>query len=150
MSAQPFQLTPVRPQDEGFLRALYASHRGVEVQQWGWDAAQTDAFLALQFKAQHVGYAQQFGAENDRIVRLDGRPVGRFFVARVRGALRLVDIALLPAHQGQGLGTLLVQHLLTVAQAQGVEAQLSVARHNAALRLYCRLGFTVVDQDELQ
>ena len=149
MQALPIQLTPAGAQDEDFLEALYACTRADEVRLWGWDEAQTQAFLAQQFMAQQMGYRHQFGAEHDRIVHFDGAAIGRLFVAPVRDALQVVDIALLPAHRGRGIGTQLLRQVLLAAAGQGKSLQLSVLRGNPAQHLYERLGFAVTSQDDL-
>ncbi len=149
MQALSIQLTPAGTQDQGFLRALHASTRADEVRLWGWDEAQTQAFLAQQFMAQQMGYGHQFGAEHDRIVHVDGRAVGRLFIAPVQGALQVVDIALLPAHRGRGVGTQLLRQVLQTAAGLGKSVQLAVLHGNPAQHLYERLGFAVTGQDDL-
>ena len=44
-------LRPACADDEGFLLALYASTRQDEMAAWGWDAAQQEMFLRMQFLA---------------------------------------------------------------------------------------------------
>ena len=55
------------------------------------------------------------------------------------------NLAVRPSHQGRGLGTALLGHVLEAGAARGAErATLEVRRSNAtALRLYERLGFKV-------
>jgi len=149
MQAFSIQLIPAGAQDQGFLQALHASTRADEVRLWAWDEAQTQAFLAQQFMAQQMGYRHQFGAEHDRIVHVDGTAVGRLFVAPVQGALQVVDIALLPAHRGRGIGTQLLRQVLQTAAGQGQSVRLAVLHGNPARHLYERLGFAVTSQDEL-
>lgn len=149
MQPSSIQLTLAGAQDEGFLQALYASMRADKVRLWGWDEAQTQAFLAQQFVAQQMGHRYQFGAEHDRIVHLDGSAVGRLFVAPVRDTLQVVDIALLPAHRGRGIGTQLLRQVLQTAAGQGKSVQLAVLHGNPAQHLYERLGFAVTGQDDV-
>jgi ribosomal protein S18 acetylase RimI-like enzyme len=54
-----------------------------------------------------------------------------------------MDIALLPAYRGQGIGTRLLDALL--AQAQGAPVTLHVEPLNPAQRLYRRLGFRLLE-----
>ena len=57
----------------------------------------------------------------------------------------LAGIQLLPAHQGHGLGTHLIEQFLVDARDRGLPARLRVQRDNArARRLYDRLGFVEV------
>lgn len=55
-------------------------------------------------------------------------------------------IAVEPAHQGQGVATLLLQQLLAEAQTRYPAVGLTVREGNPALRLYERAGFQTVSQ----
>ena len=79
--------------------------------------------------------------DSANIVCLDGIPVGLFKHYRTREEWKLVQIQLLPEHQGQGLGERLVRSLLDDARQAGLPVTLSVLRGSPARRLYERLGF---------
>jgi ribosomal protein S18 acetylase RimI-like enzyme len=136
-------LRPVSPADDAFLFELYASTRP-DLASLGLGGAQLDALLRGQWLAQRHGYLARYPHGEHQLVLLDGRPVGRLWVAREPGALRLVDISLLPAHRGSGVGTELLRALQQEATTAGKPLRLSVARDNPARRLYARLGFTPV------
>lgn len=60
-----------------------------------------------------------------------------------------LGIALSPAARGQGVGRQLMEHLIAQARVDGYRGlSLSVDPKNAALRLYERLGFSYVGEDE--
>ncbi|MCB0064057.1 MAG: GNAT family N-acetyltransferase [Caldilineaceae bacterium] len=59
-----------------------------------------------------------------------------------------LSIATAPAHRGQGIGTQLLDQLFTAAAEHYSAISLSVWPENPAYRLYQRLGFVVVKQDE--
>jgi ribosomal protein S18 acetylase RimI-like enzyme len=142
---------PVSGGDGPFLYEVYAGTRRAEIAGWGWEAAQQDAFLRMQFQAQSGAYAAQWPDADHRLI-LDeaGRRVGRIFVVRTPAELRLVDIALLPECRGSGIGTALVRELQAQAAAAGLPLRLSVARSNdGARQLYERLGFREIGQDEV-
>lgn len=136
-------LRAARLGDEAFLYQVYASTRAAELAAYGWDAAQQAAFLQLQFRAQQAHYAAYPGAD-DRIILNDARPIGRFFLARLEKEIRLVDIALLPAWRGQGIGARLIDELLLEAARASLFVRLHVEKFNPARRLYERLGFAVI------
>ena len=79
------------------------------------------------------------------VVLMDGEPGGRLYVHRGESEIRIVDIALLPEHRGDGIGTALLRDLLNEADAAGKRLTIHVERMNPALRLYDRLGFTVAE-----
>jgi ribosomal protein S18 acetylase RimI-like enzyme len=140
----PITLRLVQPADEPFLYELYCSTRQEELAAWGWDAAQAGAFLQLQYRAQQQYYATHFAQATRQIICYDGQPVGRLIVASTDEEVRLADIAILPAYRNAGIGTTLLEDLLTTAAQTGRPVRLHVEAHNRARRLYERLGFTVV------
>jgi ribosomal protein S18 acetylase RimI-like enzyme len=135
---------PIGPDDEPFLYRVYASTRTEELALVPWDAAQKEAFLRMQFTAQQRYYQDQFPGASFRIILADARPIGRLYVERRREELHVIDIALLPEHRRAGIGSALLNDLLAEADRAGLPVRLHVERFNPALRLYQRLGFTVI------
>lgn len=135
----------MRAEDEGdepFLFRLYASARAEEMALWGWDAPQQEAFLRMQFSARQRQYALLAPDTERRILIWDGQPVGRAIVHRQAEQIHLIDIALLPEFQGQGIGSHFLRGLLAGASRERKPVCLLVRRDNLrARRLYERLGF---------
>jgi ribosomal protein S18 acetylase RimI-like enzyme len=75
------------------------------------------------------------------VIEAAGAPAGRLYVARWPREIRIMDIALLPAHRRRGLGTAILADLLAEATTTGKVASIHVERNNPALGLYERLGF---------
>jgi hypothetical protein len=73
------------------------------------------------------------------------RPGAGLYVARWPDAIRIMDIALLPAFHGRGVGTHLLGDLQSEASAAGRPLRIHVERFNPALNLYARLGFHLVE-----
>jgi ribosomal protein S18 acetylase RimI-like enzyme len=133
------------PEDEAFLHRVYAGVREEELAVVPWTDAERDAFLAQQFDAQDAYYRQHYEAAAFDVIEFDGVPVGRLYVARWDEEIRVIDIALLPAHRGRGIGTALLGELVAESDATGKRLTIHVERYNRALELYRRLGFSVVD-----
>jgi len=141
MTAGTPGLHPARPGDSEVLFRIYASTRAAEFAAMPWDEATLEAFLRSQFAAQDAHYRSAYpDASYDLIVA--GREIlGRLYVDRTDRAWHVLDIALLPEHRGQGLGTALLTRLIAEAGAAAKPVQLYVERFNPAQRLYARLGF---------
>ena len=140
-------LRPIEPDDEEFLYRVYAGTREVELAQVDWDAGQKEAFLRMQFTAQHQYYQEHYAGAAFQVILADGRPAGRLYVARWPDEIRIVDIALLPEHRNAGIGTALLKDLLAEGARAGKPVSIHAERFNPALRLYERLGFTsIVDK----
>ena len=135
------------PEDEGFLFELYSSTRTEELNAWGWDKRQQEAFLKMQFHAQQSSYQQQFPDCNYQIVMIEKHAVGAMLVIRNAAEIRLADIAFLPEYRDRGIGSFLIQNLLTEATQAGKPVRLQVIQFNRAFRLYQRLGFSKVSDN---
>jgi len=133
-------LRQAEPNDEAFLYRLYASVRAEEMAAWGWDSAQQEAFLGLQFRGQQAHY-REYPNTDHQIILADGRPIGRILVSDLKDEFRLVDIALLSEYRNAGIGAALIGELLRRAAQAGKAVRLHVEKTNGAQRLYQRLGF---------
>jgi ribosomal protein S18 acetylase RimI-like enzyme len=140
---------PELPEDEAFLAKLYASTRAGEMALTGWDTAQQEAFLRQQFQFQTAHYRKHYGDASFRIILRDGAPIGRLYVHFGAQEIRLMDIALLPEHRGAGLGGSILENLLREAAQLGKTVTLHVERFNPALRFYQRLGFRVIEDQQI-
>jgi ribosomal protein S18 acetylase RimI-like enzyme len=68
---------------------------------------------------------------------------------RDQNEVRLVDISLLPEHRNGGAGSRVIGGLIAESARSGVPLRLSVLRGNRAARLYQRLGFVKIAEDEM-
>jgi ribosomal protein S18 acetylase RimI-like enzyme len=138
------------PEDERFLFKVYASTRADEMAVLGWNAAQAELFLSMQFRAQQGAYGMQYETADHRIIMVDHEPVGRILVNRTEEEILLVDIALLAEYRNAGIGSRLIRELQREAAQAGVPVNLHVLKSNgAAARLYERLGFRSVGGDSV-
>jgi GNAT superfamily N-acetyltransferase len=135
---------PIAVEDEAFLYEVYASTRADELALVDWDEAQKTAFLRMQFAAQHAYYREQYPDAAFDVILLDGEAAGRLYVHRSPTEIRIVDIALLPAHRGQGIGSALLASIQHEAARDGKPLRIHVERFNPALRWYEKLGFAPV------
>lgn len=142
-NAHSIRLRPANSDDQAFLFDLYRSTRAEELSAWGWDEAQQQAFLNLQFRAQQAHYSEYPNIAHQVVLEGDV-PIGRLFISHLEDEIRLVDIALLSQHRGQGVGANLIQALMAQAAEAGKCVRLHVEKSNRAQRLYQRLGFQVI------
>jgi GNAT superfamily N-acetyltransferase len=141
LAAHAMTLRPIDADDMAFLYQVYASTREEELAVTGWSAAQKEAFLTMQFNAQHAYFQENYPGAAFQVILLDGQPIGRLYLDHWPGELRIVDIALLPAYRGRGVGTTILNAILSEGRRLGLPVRIHVERFNPALRLYTRLGF---------
>jgi ribosomal protein S18 acetylase RimI-like enzyme len=83
------------------------------------------------------------------VIEIDGERAGRLRLVQTGDRAELAGIQLLPAHQGRGIGTYLIEQFLVEARREELVPRVSVEKDNPdARRLYERLGFVRVDETE--
>lgn len=130
--------------DLGFLRRLYASTRVEELAATRWPEEAQQLFLAQQFELQHRHYQAHFADAEFLLLLRQEQPIGRLYWHAQARQATLVEISLLPAHRGQGVGSALLSALVAQADLEGQSIDLHVDPTNPARRLYERFGFTPV------
>ncbi len=139
------RLRAATPEDEQFLRAVYAGTRAEELAQVPWTDEQKRAFTNMQFAAQDAHYRRYYPSAQYSIIELQGVPAGRLYVVRSEKEILIIDIALLPEHRRAGIGTKLLRELQDEAHTAGKVLTIHVEKFNPALRLYQRLGFQQIE-----
>jgi len=140
-----YTLRPVQEEDEELLLEIYSSTRADEMALVPWDAGQKQAFLQMQFSAQHQYYQANYAGADFQIILVNDQPAGRLYVDRRVDEIRLIDIALLPEYRNGGIGSALIKEVLAEAQQAGKLVSIHVEKFNPALRMYERLGFSISD-----
>jgi ribosomal protein S18 acetylase RimI-like enzyme len=140
----------VSPADDEFLDALYTSTRSAEVVGWGFSPQRAAAFLRDQARLQRRAQALSSPRAESRILLVNGVPSGRLVVNEDAAPDRvaIVDLSVSPEARGRGLATWALSAILARAGAAGRAVELRVEPRNPARRLYERLGFRVVAEDD--
>jgi GNAT superfamily N-acetyltransferase len=146
MSVPSVVLRPVEPDDDEFLLEVYAGTRKQELDQVDWPEGQREQFVRWQFQMQRQEYTQRYPGARYDLILVDGKPAGRMWVGVDESQIRLLDIAIVPEYQNQGVGTLLLGELMAEAtrDAKPLRHMVFILNDNA-LRFYERLGFEVFE-----
>ncbi len=131
--------------DREFLTAVYAATRMNELEVTDWTDSQKHEFCRMQFAAQDSHYRQHYPTAQYQVIEMDATPVGRLYVDRWKHEIRIMDIAILPAYRGIGIGSTLLLDLKREAAASDRSLSIHVERLNPALRLYDRQGFKMIE-----
>lgn len=145
MKAVPVSLRPAAEADYDFMRLLYHAGREEEMLAFPFTPEQKLQFLDWQFQCQWTHYREHYPRCEWQIVQSEGQDIGRILIDRRADHIHVVDIALMPAWRGAGVGS----HLLGQVLEEGARSHQPVTVHvevfNPAQRLYYRLGFRQVE-----
>lgn len=150
MSLATLHIRPAQPSDEAFFLALYRSTRD-DLLGLLADPRYVEGIIAMQQQMQVAGYRSSYPEAAYEVLELGGVPVGRLVTASVPGAVRVVDIAVMPQARGQGVAGEALRRLQRQAAPDGRDVTLAVRTDNpGARRLYAALGFTLETEDAVR
>jgi ribosomal protein S18 acetylase RimI-like enzyme len=136
----PVTTRTATPADYHFLSTLHKLARGPYVEAtWGWD----EVFQRQCFRDAWEPTANQ-------VVLLGSEPIGCVRVEDHDDHVFVDYIAIMPAHQRQGIGAALMRQVQASAATHGVPVRLNVLKVNPARALYERLRFVVVGEDDVR
>jgi len=139
-----------RPEDEALRFELFAAEKASELERIGLAEAQYRSLLEMQYRGRALSYAAQYPEVEEWIVCTQaGSGIGRYLLAKTAKGIRLLDLAVLPQWRGRGIGTGVLQELAQRSCVAEVAFSLRVVKGNQATRLYARLGFQVIAEDEI-
>jgi GNAT superfamily N-acetyltransferase len=147
MNPDQLMLRRVCDSDEPFLLKLYGSTRQQELALVPWTAEQKHEFVRMQWEAQKSHYAAEHPNASHVVICSDGGAVGRLYLDRAAEQFHILDISLLPEHRNQGAGSFLLGQIMAEAKNAGKPVTIFVETFNPSLRLFERLGFTVIRQE---
>lgn len=136
-----YALRPVTEQDYDFLYDLHkVAMRDYIEPIWGWHE-----------EWQQEYFRRKFEPQRRRIIQVDGRDAGVLVVEWREDEIYLGLIELLPEFQRRGIGAAVVTDLLARARARRLPLALHVLKTNTpARRLYERLGFAIIEEEEIR
>ncbi|MDD5543534.1 MAG: GNAT family N-acetyltransferase [Acidobacteriia bacterium] len=140
-----YDLRPVRPTDRDFLFGVYCSSREEEMRLVNWEESQKQVFLTTQFEAQQAEYSRRFPEANHQIILSDGEPVGHLHIDRTPREIHIIDVAILSKHRGRGIGTAILNTILSEGKEQRKAVRIYVEVFNRSQPLLARLGFSPIE-----
>ena len=141
-------LRPALPADELFLYQLVYDNLYEQLLADAWDPSVREPLLKMQMEGQRAGFAAHHPNAEHAIILYDDEPVGRLVFDRGPEMHWLVDIVIAHKYRGKGIGTWILRAICTEADMTRKPIRLHVNPLNPALRLYERLGFRLVDDQQ--
>jgi GNAT superfamily N-acetyltransferase len=132
-----FTLRPANPDDAPlFYRVIDLTMREFILATWGrWDEVRVQTESHLHSKS-----------PNSQIIEIDNISVGVLRVARCSTYIELEQIYLLPKYQRLGIGSALINQLITEADRSSILIRLRVMAINPVKRFYEHFGFIVTEE----
>ncbi len=132
------ELLSAKRTDQDFIfEAFKASMKEYVQWAWGWDE-----------EAQRKGLLVEKNLAHFQLIKVHGGNAGALLLEKNAEQHYLRTIFLLPKYHQQGIGSLVIESLQHDAKAVAKPLGLRVIHINPARRLYERLGFKLVSQDE--
>lgn len=134
-----YSFRQAKPEDYEFLYNLHvlAMREYVELL-WGWEESW-----------QRDYYTRKFDPLTRKIIIIAGRDAGVLVIEHQEEELYLGLIEILPEFQGRGVGSAIIVDLIAQAREMNRPLSLHVLKSNdSARRLYERLGFVMVGEEE--
>lgn len=131
------ELRPALDHDFAYCRRLYFDETRWIIQELDLDRA-----------TQETGFRQQWNSTQVRIIVLDGSDVGWLQTVSKDDELFVAQLFVDSRFQRKGVGTEVMNRLISEAAALNLAVGLSVVRMNPARRLYERLGFRITHEDD--
>jgi GNAT superfamily N-acetyltransferase len=137
------RLRPAVDTDGPFLRHLFKASRAEGFAAAQLPAAALDALLDQQFRVQTASYALQFPGSSSFLIEWRQRAIGRLMLFCGCECWHVIDLMLLDADRGQGIGTDVMQSVAVEAGSKGVGLLTLVVleANQRARRFYTGLGF---------
>lgn len=108
-------------------------------QVWGWE----DEF-------QRAFHSENFKPDSTTLLLYEGQEIGLLEAEEQPDCFFIQSLLIVPEFQGRGIGTALLNEFITKALAVNKPVRLDVLQVNkSALKLYQRLGFTILNTTEL-
>jgi len=125
------------PQDYEFCERLYFAGMHQIIEQ-----------LNLDRNLQAASFQRQWILSEARILAVDGIDIGWMQSSVQDGELFLKQLFVDGPHQNRGIGTQVMRQLIADAEEARHSVGLHVVKINPALRLYQRLGFRIIGEDD--
>jgi ribosomal protein S18 acetylase RimI-like enzyme len=139
-------IRPAIDDDVAFLTEVAVSTRK---DQGRWPADEDEAEYRIGYREwtrEHIMGAEPYSSLS--VLEVNGVRVGRLRVVRPGDCVEIAGIQVMPAFQGQGIGTQVIRALIEEARAAGLPLELGVEIDNPRARaLYDHLGLRPVGRE---
>lgn len=142
------KLLTAKKDDTSFIKELFFQVKSQEFIRFHWDKTLLESLLEIQYNAQQKSYEQQFPDAETFIVFFEKNRVGKLTLDKSTN-YHVVDISIHNDYQNKGIGTQVLNKIIIEAKTYNKAVTLSVTKDNPAHKLYKKLGFIAVKEDDI-
>jgi ribosomal protein S18 acetylase RimI-like enzyme len=135
MDIQDIQLVPAKEADKDFLLHLRLQTMVEHLEASGQYLTRDEHALRVAHEYQH-----------SHLIKINHQIVGLLKYKEDQQKVTIIQLQIAPEFQNKGYGSMVVNHV--ISQSQGKTVSLSVLKANPAFKLYLKLGFCQVGEDE--
>jgi ribosomal protein S18 acetylase RimI-like enzyme len=149
LTDKTLSLRPIQDEDLVVLSEIYGSTREEELKQvTHWSVQEKQGFIQQQFMAQHEYYQKNYIGAGFYLIVKNETPIGRLYIHEnyQEDIIRIIDIAILPNWQNQGIGKSILEDILAEGNLIKKNVSIHVEAFNPAKHLYERLGFEKISE----
>jgi GNAT superfamily N-acetyltransferase len=144
IAATELRYRPTTATDGPALFRLFQQLHTDEIATLAVDAATRAALASMQYVEQRVRTAAEFPDAVDVAIENAAGLCGRMVTVMRGGGIQLLQLGVLVEHRGQGIGTLAMRRLATIAEGHGCPIWLRADATSSDCRGFLeRVGFTV-------
>lgn len=144
------QLAKKTKKDEEFVFEVFSENKIAELHVENWPDQMKKQLIGLQFSAFELAMKNEYPEAEDLVIMADSEKAGRLQLDKSENGFRIINISLLPAFQGRGIGSKILKDILEEANQKQIPVYLEVDKTNPAFNLYQRLDFEIYGQNEVK
>ena len=136
--------------DSEFFRKLFGEIKSSELLLDKWPEQIKNQMITIQFQAFEKSIHSEFPKSFDFLILYQSEKAGRLQLNKDENGIRIINISLLSFFRNKGIGSEIINNIIFEANQKGIPVFLEVDKINHALHLYCKLGFKILQENEIK
>lgn len=147
---QDISLKESTDHDSEFFIELFGEIKNSELHLGMWPEPIKSQMIMMQYYAFMQTMKTEFPDHKDYLICFQSKKAGRLQLEKDVKGFRIMNISLLSSFRNKGIGTTIINGLIDDANQKKIPIFLDVDLVNPAFHLYQRLGFEIIQQNEIR
>jgi ribosomal protein S18 acetylase RimI-like enzyme len=145
-----YQLIISTEENSEFFMELFGEIKSSELHLDTWPEQLRHQLIRMQFQAFEKSIQSEFPESIDFLILYHSEKAGRLQLNKTGNGIRIINISLLPVFQNKGIGFEIINDILNEANLKKIPVNLEVDKINPAFNLYIKLGFKIINENEIK